>query len=379
MQLLIKTCLSRIKHRLANQPNFVISREVLDCSTRTLMPQCYQIMSQVDLKKRLAKKIGGTAFKFILSNRRFFDGIRIILAYHRVTENLPDALYDPGMFVTQKTLEMHINEILHCFDIVPLSRIVGTDEPRRVCAITFDDGWVDTYLNAFPVLKRYGVPAAVFVPVNMIDSDKTFWFQDLWDLAIKIKGSAEENAFLEHFARIAPSWHPRSMDVENIARLTNILKNFPAQKLNKLVANAFLIFGLELESHKSVMSLNEIHEMSENGITFGSHGLDHYILPNLNSQMKKAQILDSFEILQDKLHSVIPFFCYPDGRWDDESIAFVKEAGYEGAVTTILGHNSRNTDRFLLVRILMHEDISDSPSLFWFRILQALFPALART
>ena len=51
----------------------------------------------------------------------------------------------------------------------------------------------------------------------------------------------------------------------------------------------------------------------------------------------------------------------------------VREAGYAGAVSTRFGYNGPHTDPFLLRRIGLHDYISFTPSLFWFRMCQAFF------
>src|SRR5258706_16383338 len=51
--------------------------------------------------------------------------------------------------------------------------------PTRTLAITFDDGYEDNYLNAFPVLERYGLPATIFLPTGGVDSRQPLWFEQL--------------------------------------------------------------------------------------------------------------------------------------------------------------------------------------------------------
>jgi peptidoglycan/xylan/chitin deacetylase (PgdA/CDA1 family) len=46
--------------------------------------------------------------------------------------------------------------------------------PRRPMAITFDDGYQDTYRYAWPVLERYGFTASVFVVTDAIGGDNSF-------------------------------------------------------------------------------------------------------------------------------------------------------------------------------------------------------------
>ena len=120
------------------------------------------------------------------------------------------------------------------------------------------------------------------------------------------------------------------------------------------------------------MNWEEIYEMGQHDISFGSHGLNHYILPTLNYELKKKEIVESFEKLHEKGVNIAPFFSYPNGDWDDDSASLVSSTGYKGALTVKLGWNTSNSDPYSLNRIALHEYISSSAPLFWFRIFQAV-------
>lgn len=325
------------------------------------------------LPARLIKNIGGLSFKSFLSAFRPFQKISIILMYHRVVEETLKNYHDPAMLVSSKTFEMHIKEISQFFDIVPLEAITESNpQKRRLCAITFDDGWVDNYENAFPILKKNNIPATIFIPVNMIGSKKRFWFQSIWDIWSQAGKNGLISDCIRYFNTVIPAWKPEYIDVEQIDKLISELKHLPAQELNDLAEQSYRSLGLTPESDGYILNWEQVREMSQNGITFGSHCLNHYILPNLSKEIKKKEIFDSISILNKKGVSVSPFFSFPNGDWDNESLALVKEAGYKGALTTRLGYNTAQTDPFLLNRIAVHDDVTNTPSLLWFRILQAV-------
>ena len=129
------------------------------------------------------KEIGGILFKSTIDTFKSFECMYLILMYHSVTKETLKNYHDSAMFVSSKTFEMHIKEISQFFDIVPLESIVEPNQKkRRLCAITFDDGWVDNYENAFPILKKFNVPATIFIPAEVIGAKKRFWFQSIWDI-----------------------------------------------------------------------------------------------------------------------------------------------------------------------------------------------------
>ena len=89
-----------------------------------------------------------------------------ILMYHRITdepvESLREYAVSPGSFAEQM-------EYLHTrgFQTVSLGDVLdyyqtGRSLPRRAVVITFDDGYLDNYVYAFPVLRRYGFTATIF-------------------------------------------------------------------------------------------------------------------------------------------------------------------------------------------------------------------------
>ncbi|MBF0441617.1 MAG: polysaccharide deacetylase family protein [Oligoflexales bacterium] len=99
----------------------------------------------------------------VLTNRSKDNKRILITAYHRVGEPQKGARYR-GMFVTPGILACHIKWLFflgYKFTTVSGAFMDGVD--GRVACITFDDGYLDNYEQAFPVLRELGVSATVFV------------------------------------------------------------------------------------------------------------------------------------------------------------------------------------------------------------------------
>lgn len=143
----------------------------------------------IRLKYRIAWKIG-VAVSFLL----YFSGIvplyvyvfrrllnrhvMTVLMYHRVS----DSSEEPDLTVSQKNFEVQVAYLKKKYDVVSLDKVVdiyksGMNLKRDAVAITFDDGYRDNFTDAFPVLVRQGLPAAVFVATasigrgNKLDKD----------------------------------------------------------------------------------------------------------------------------------------------------------------------------------------------------------------
>ena len=291
--------------------------------------------------------------------------------YHRIVEEFPDGMHDPHMFVKSETLEMHLEEISKYFGIVELEDLLRPESRNRsLCALTFDDGWLDNYEIAFPILQENKTPATVFLPVNDIGTTHQFWFEDLFYLANNLQSSESQDAFITHFREAVPDWNCESVYTKKILELSERLKNKEGPELNGIIQKAYKRLKIEPPSNKTLMDWAQVREMSQYRITFGSHGLQHDILTTLSSPMKKQIVFESLAKLRNEAGSSIPIFSYPNGDWDMETVNLLREAGYHGAVTTQIGYPGGNP--FLLNRIGLSETSSNTKYLLWFQLFKAI-------
>ena len=97
-----------------------------------------------------------------------------ILMYHRVN-NWADK--SDLLTVKEKTFQrqmkfLHDNKynVISLDDLVNLIKLNKKIPPETVL-VTFDDGYVDNYEVAYPILKKYHIPATIFVITSLIDKD----------------------------------------------------------------------------------------------------------------------------------------------------------------------------------------------------------------
>src|SRR5262249_9303745 len=86
---------------------------------------------------------------------------------------------DPFLPATPVRVFQNVLEyITASFPVVSLDQIAdGTawQHPYSV-AFTFDDGYRDNFLNAFPLLKQRGVPATIFLAAGFLDRRELPWY-----------------------------------------------------------------------------------------------------------------------------------------------------------------------------------------------------------
>lgn len=88
----------------------------------------------------------------------------IVLVYHEIGKQGVNSKYS----VSVKNFEKQMDYIKRHFSAVSLDTILETKERKPniatdAVAITFDDGFKDNFLNAYPVLKKYKLHATIFL------------------------------------------------------------------------------------------------------------------------------------------------------------------------------------------------------------------------
>jgi len=144
----------------------------------------------------------------------------------------------------------------------------------------------------------------------------------------------------------------------------NYTNAFPILKKYSLKGTVFLVSQtIKNKKYFQYLSLEEIIEMEEYGIDFGSHTLSHKELTKLEPAKAKMEINQSKLSLEKLLHKPVVSFCYPRGKLNSNIVSYVSKAGYELAFTIYPGKNTPKTNPLILKRT----EISGNDSFFDFK------------
>jgi len=95
----------------------------------------------------------------------------VVVAFHRVS----DALAEDGITRSGRDFERFCRFFRANFDVIPLGRFVELLEQRSsvrgALTITFDDGYLDNYEVAAPILRALRLPATFFLTTRFVGSD----------------------------------------------------------------------------------------------------------------------------------------------------------------------------------------------------------------
>ena len=294
----------------------------------------------------------------------------LILGYHRVVDDFDTIARNEmaSMLTSCEMFERHLDVVGRHFRFVSLDEIgrhLESGEPftERVAAVTFDDGYRDNYEQAFPILKRKGIPAAVFVVTDLIG-------QPFWQIHDK----------LYHLvAKAFAAWDdPRNELSRVLSELGlpagHLLRNRLATSSPQMTVSA-LLPDLSLSNVKRVMGALEanvgngfhdipqsltwpmIEEMHRAGMTIGSHTRRHISLPAESMATVIDELSGSKRIIEEHVGEPVVHFAYPGGQFTPRDVEALERVGYRFGYTAC-PHQDRRHPTLTIERLLLWEGSS---------------------
>ena len=272
-----------------------------------------------------------------------------VLIFHRV---LPakDPLRPDEPSVGQFAWQMRL--LREHFQPLPLleavQRLKGGSLPSRAVCVTFDDGYADNAQCAMPVLKRYAIPATVFVSTGFLNGGRMFN-----DTVIEaIRGLSGDYIDLRDQGL---ERYPIATTSDRLASIAAILRGIkhldPARR--QAVADVMEARGNTLPGDL-MMTDREVQSLVANGLDVGAHTVHHPILSSVDAAVAQAEISDSKAQLETLLQQDVHLFAYPNGRpaihYQDEHRSMVKNSGFLAAVSTHWGAATNESDPYQLPR-----------------------------
>lgn len=275
-----------------------------------------------------------------------------ILAYHRVNDE--NDCFFPAISTRHFAGQMEI--LADRFTVCSLDRIVegiqSGDLPANAIAVTFDDGYRDNYVNAFPILSQYSIPATIFLATGAIDGD-ILWHDRLFSLFRKTK-VGHMDGFDSRLDKLPLITVEEKLEAQR--RVLDMLWSMNDQERKASIQRLSRCLNVSADSEFDglMMTWGEVVEMHRNGIDFGAHTVNHPILSRLPESSAAREITDSVKTIENKLGTQVRSFAYPVGRkidFDFTTKILVREAGPGCGVSMILGNNEAGADLYELRRI----------------------------
>jgi peptidoglycan/xylan/chitin deacetylase (PgdA/CDA1 family) len=273
----------------------------------------------------------------------------LVVGYHRVVD---DFSREAGrtiapMLITRRMLEEQLDWIGRRYRFVGLDELgeglERRDEPARpLAAVTFDDGYRDVYELAFPLLRRKGIPTAVFVVTDITGSreiqahDRLYlalsrafarWADPAGGLRRLLAGVGIEIPGMEQWTGVG--WTAGSV-------LVWLLRGLSRADVRLIIDALEDEVGFDEGAARSLfpMTWDMLARMQRAGVVIGSHTRTHAWLTLEDREEALDELCGSRRELESRLGTTVRHFAYPDGRFDKETAGMVAAAGYRFGYTT---------------------------------------------
>lgn len=224
--------------------------------------------------------------------------------------------------------------------------------PEQALLLTFDDGYIDNYTFAFPILQEYGVQGSFFIPGKtfvthqLLDVNKIHYIlasANVFELVEDVKREMEYYRGQEYdYAPVDELFHKYAIasrfDIKETIFIKRMLQTVLPERLRNTISSKLFekYVGVTEEqlAYELYMTEEQIRTMKQHGMFIGIHGYDHYWLGNLPVEKMRQDIsmaLDALDEFIDRKQWVMNF---PYGNYSLDVLEYIKSEGACAGVTT---------------------------------------------
>ena len=224
--------------------------------------------------------------------------------------------------------------------------------PEKAVLLTFDDGYVDNYTYAFPILEEFGFQGSFFIPGKtftthqLLDVNKIHYIlasADIKEFVADVKKKMDEYRGTEFdYPPTDELWnqyatYDRFDDKETVFVKKMLQTVLPERLRNKISSDLFEKYvGVTEEqvAYELYMNPEQIRTLKRHGMFIGLHGYDHYWLGNLSSDQMREDISKALETMDEFIDRKEWVMNYPYGNFNEGVLEYIKDNGACIGLTT---------------------------------------------
>jgi peptidoglycan/xylan/chitin deacetylase (PgdA/CDA1 family) len=290
----------------------------------------------------------------------------IILMYHGVSgeKDFRGLVNHSGMQLTAARFDGQMKFMKDHYKVISLGELVdllrnGEPIPPSAAAITFDDGYANNYTQAYPILKKYGLPATLFLSTHHIGRNDLFWPDRLEILFDSIPRFPKIYSI---FDKSVPSGNSLKERLESTIRFCKRISEKEKESLIASLEYQCAFDPPSISQDYRALTWTQISEMRASGLVeVGSHTHDHVIMTRVGHERAREEIVRSKDLIKEHLGTEPRLFSYPNGcigDYDETTHDLLREEGFECAFLTLEGLNGRSPNLFEMKRIGIHNAFS---------------------
>jgi peptidoglycan/xylan/chitin deacetylase (PgdA/CDA1 family) len=301
---------------------------------------------------------------------RSSGGNLCVVTYHGVVPpgyEVEDADQD-GALVSIEQFRLQLRLLKSRYHVVSPAEVLawveeGRELPRRSVLLTCDDGLLNTLTEMAPVLRDEKLSCLFFVlSASAEPGSRRLWYDELYFLLL----AAPNGVFSFEMLGMTIELKERRQRRRVWGDLSKKLSAFDPLERAQFAAVARAQFGLasgwdtgfgsgEAQRRRfSLLGLNELRQLVDQGMCVGSHTISHPVLSQQSPELAWKEISESKRILENALGTRVWALAYPYGdptsatsrEWD-----MAKQAGYVCAFMNVGGGFGAALPRFALPRV----------------------------
>jgi peptidoglycan/xylan/chitin deacetylase (PgdA/CDA1 family) len=298
-------------------------------------------------RSSLKRKLMNLAYQtgLIRTGRSLWSKSLTVINYHRIDDPYRKNFdsFKPNVSATPQDFNRQMDYLSKWFNVISMQDVLqwldGQKElPSYAALITFDDGYLDNYTLAYPILRAHQFSALIFLTTEHIGTDNPFY----WDMAAycfhhtkrdqltfpdgKIEGWSNQ----EQLDQVAKKWIELMKTLPQAEKLVYV-QRLP-EALNVSVPEGFF--------KTLMMNWDQVREMQKGGIDFGAHTMHHPILTRVSLNEVRAEVEGSKSRIEKELGEPVITFAYPNGQLSDlnnKIERIVAASGIRAAFTLLNG------------------------------------------
>lgn len=317
----------------------------------------------------------------VASRTRWRNGRLLILCYHGVAQE-DEHQWDPALYMTPALLTSRLAFLKdRGFTILALEdaldRMRAGRLPERSVALTFDDGYVDFYRLAHPILQSFGAPATVYLttscsekglPPPGITANYMLWKRADFQGRLTVLPGIDEVNLRDAASRQAVTRAATRFFAER--RISGQPKHELLEKFAEELGFDFAEFRRKRLLH--LLSPDEGHRLASAGVDIQMHTHRHFVPQD--EGMVRREVLDNRERIEAITGRPAVHFCYPSGVSFPEMLPWLRKLNVRSATTCDLGLASASDDPLLLPRFLDHSGVSPVEFEAWVSGVGSMLP-----
>ena len=249
--------------------------------------------------------------------------------FHRVNPKR-ELLWDP---MPPELFERCIAYISRKFKVVLLEDLLAAPDKhahQATATICFDDGYLDNYTHALPILEKYGCKASFYVVTACIDFNQMTWTHqlDYRFLNTNRKQVDIQFDFLPSELRVK-TLATREDRIAYCKRLKPAIKNLRNLQRAKVCDHICDTLD-DVQMPELMMTWNQLAELIQLGHRVGSHSVSHPMLASIEDSEELALELSvSAMRIEEKLGHFPKTISYPIGSFNDQVVEQAIAVGYQ--------------------------------------------------